>query len=246
MSIPSFHNVPVLAGRPASLVEFSRIYDSAANSFQPIMIFGDSQETLGGAGIDYIDSLNVFANERFGQAPRTPLYPPGLNFSSGNPPARFLGRGVRNGGSSVPPDYSPPNFSGYRTAEAINGVAHVLCPNGEGMTSYEGYRQFFDPTTGGIIFRVFCRTKLSGSAEIIVQERHRDISLPNFGSTLFATYTSSGLNLNGSDDDIVFFDTPALTHDPAEPFFQMRIRGCLLYTSPSPRDRTRSRMPSSA
>ena len=25
-----------------------------------------------------------------------------------------------------------------------------------------------------------------------------------------------------------------------------RIRGCLLYTSPSPRDRTRSRMPSSA
>ena len=25
-----------------------------------------------------------------------------------------------------------------------------------------------------------------------------------------------------------------------------RVRGCLLYTSPSPRDRTRSRMPSSA
>lgn len=225
MSIPSFHNTPILAGRPASLVEFSRIYDSAFNSFQRIAIFGDSQETLGGAGTDYIDSLNVFANERFGQAPQTPLYPPGLNFSSGNPPGRFLGRGVRNGGSSVPATYSPPNFSGYRTAEAINGVVHVLCPNGEGMTSYENYRQFFDPTTEDIIFRVFCRTKSTGSAEIIVQERHRNISLPNFGSTLFATNTSSGLNLNGSDNDIVFYDTPTLTYDPDNPFFQMRIRG---------------------
>ena len=28
--------------------------------------------------------------------------------------------------------------------------------------------------------------------------------------------------------------------------FDMTIGGCLLYTSPSPRDRTRSRMPSSA
>ena len=29
-------------------------------------------------------------------------------------------------------------------------------------------------------------------------------------------------------------------------FFDPRNKGCLLYTSPSPRDRTRSRMPSSA
>jgi len=31
-----------------------------------------------------------------------------------------------------------------------------------------------------------------------------------------------------------------------EDTWQLRYRGCLLYTSPSPRDRTRSRMPSSA
>ena len=30
------------------------------------------------------------------------------------------------------------------------------------------------------------------------------------------------------------------------PYFVAHDRGCLLYTSPSPRDRTRSRMPSSA
>ena len=29
-------------------------------------------------------------------------------------------------------------------------------------------------------------------------------------------------------------------------FMRKNIKGCLLYTSPSPRDRTRSRMPSSA
>ena len=31
-----------------------------------------------------------------------------------------------------------------------------------------------------------------------------------------------------------------------KPFRMIKFRGCLLYTSPSPRDRTRSRMPSSA
>ena len=30
------------------------------------------------------------------------------------------------------------------------------------------------------------------------------------------------------------------------PVVKVRLHGCLLYTSPSPRDRTRSRMPSSA
>ena len=32
----------------------------------------------------------------------------------------------------------------------------------------------------------------------------------------------------------------------SEPVFRANTMGCLLYTSPSPRDRTRSRMPSSA
>ena len=35
--------------------------------------------------------------------------------------------------------------------------------------------------------------------------------------------------------------------DPGSPFTRQAVTGvCLLYTSPSPRDRTRSRMPSSA
>ena len=38
----------------------------------------------------------------------------------------------------------------------------------------------------------------------------------------------------------------ARTQDTARKNTQTRVRGCLLYTSPSPRDRTRSRMPSSA
>ena len=40
---------------------------------------------------------------------------------------------------------------------------------------------------------------------------------------------------------------PALA-DPIkdDEYFTMHSMGCLLYTSPSPRDRTRSRMPSSA
>ena len=41
--------------------------------------------------------------------------------------------------------------------------------------------------------------------------------------------------------DALFTSTDKHTHEAAE-----RIAHCLLYTSPSPRDRTRSRMPSSA
>ena len=57
----------------------------------------------------------------------------------------------------------------------------------------------------------------------------------------------------------LFFINGDITHDKAELLIQLRdkhlknlevpyycIKGCLLYTSPSPRDRTRSRMPSSA
>ena len=39
------------------------------------------------------------------------------------------------------------------------------------------------------------------------------------------------------------FDTELITEITLQP---IRRHGCLLYTSPSPRDRTRSRMPSSA
>ena len=45
--------------------------------------------------------------------------------------------------------------------------------------------------------------------------------------------------------DVVLLNTCAI-RDKAEQKVWTRLRDCLLYTSPSPRDRTRSRMPSSA
>ena len=40
--------------------------------------------------------------------------------------------------------------------------------------------------------------------------------------------------------------TPAICRQALKDIFRRIIETCLLYTSPSPRDRTRSRMPSSA
>ena len=41
-------------------------------------------------------------------------------------------------------------------------------------------------------------------------------------------------------------DYETIIFDPLGEAMELMIKGCLLYTSPSPRDRTRSRMPSSA
>ena len=41
-------------------------------------------------------------------------------------------------------------------------------------------------------------------------------------------------------------ETPGLGAEITKEWFKSSFIGCLLYTSPSPRDRTRSRMPSSA
>ena len=52
---------------------------------------------------------------------------------------------------------------------------------------------------------------------------------------------------NFTDLDLLI-DTNLLTERSGEQFkkFTLTYKDCLLYTSPSPRDRTRSRMPSSA
>ena len=44
----------------------------------------------------------------------------------------------------------------------------------------------------------------------------------------------------------VYGEVPAKLPEHLKTIFWMHPDGCLLYTSPSPRDRTRSRMPSSA
>ena len=58
-----------------------------------------------------------------------------------------------------------------------------------------------------------------------------------------ATYSGSSYAFNGYLADVHFIDGQALA--PTD-FGETDDNGCLLYTSPSPRDRTRSRMPSSA
>ena len=65
------------------------------------------------------------------------------------------------------------------------------------------------------------------------------VGLPNVGkSTLFNALTQA---------DIESENYPFCTIEPNVGIVQLSDRRlCLLYTSPSPRDRTRSRMPSSA
>ena len=65
------------------------------------------------------------------------------------------------------------------------------------------------------------------------------------GSLLFLQHLIHKMEPKGSRIGIVFNGSPLFTGDAGSGESEIR-KCCLLYTSPSPRDRTRSRMPSSA
>ena len=55
------------------------------------------------------------------------------------------------------------------------------------------------------------------------------------------------ISLNTAQDRTLFFDLLPFSLGTVSGYdFKIQLYTCLLYTSPSPRDRTRSRMPSSA
>jgi len=68
-----------------------------------------------------------------------------------------------------------------------------------------------------------------------------DTALPT-GTGYASKYICSQTFLASRNPEVVFHDDVKPTH----PLFSILSNTCLLYTSPSPRDRTRPRMPSSA
>ena len=70
---------------------------------------------------------------------------------------------------------------------------------------------------------------------------------PQVVAILFSTLGSNQTDLEPSNDQLSALESALITcgySELAETVAQLKT--CLLYTSPSPRDRTRSRMPSSA
>ena len=62
------------------------------------------------------------------------------------------------------------------------------------------------------------------------------------GRLMFRSHLLAGENLGAPDFCVTQAGGDVLVHEASD----VEYRFCLLYTSPSPRDRTRSRMPSSA
>ena len=66
-------------------------------------------------------------------------------------------------------------------------------------------------------------------------------------SLSFLTPSSTQTKINSCTTSTNLLSAPKLTpHRPTRRKFLIRFKGCLLYTSPSPRDKRQSRMPSSA
>ena len=63
---------------------------------------------------------------------------------------------------------------------------------------------------------------------------------------VYGTRNEASQILHGKDDRVLVVCGPCSIHDPQSAMEYARLLNCLLYTSPSPRDRQKSRMPSSA
>ena len=89
--------------------------------------------------------------------------------------------------------------------------------------------------------------RLYGGTERIVSYLTEELVRMGHEVTLFASGDSiTAAKLRGCVPTALRLD--ANVHDPIPYYLLMldRVRDCLLYTSPSPRDRQKSRMPSSA
>ena len=71
----------------------------------------------------------------------------------------------------------------------------------------------------------------------------REIEIEKFKSEEYWTISSDFMDENGS---LIQANLSMVNNEKVEKFSFKDSDTCLLYTSPSPRDRTRSRMPSSA
>ena len=90
--------------------------------------------------------------------------------------------------------------------------------------------------------------KIFANSDLVVSLRN-DTTGVSTTQTLTTDYTVSGAGTD-SGGNVTFVTAPASGNtvkiERNLAFTQTTVYTCLLYTSPSPRDRTRSRMPSSA
>ena len=73
-----------------------------------------------------------------------------------------------------------------------------------------------------------------------------DLSVVTFNDLTFDVLSTAGLPIGGDHIDQLIFEHLLFPLLGKGEVWRRMVDGCLLYTSPSPRDRTRSRMPSSA
>ena len=90
-------------------------------------------------------------------------------------------------------------------------------------------------------------SKLESQYKISTQIIAADLSDSNGAETLASKIINEGWALNGLINNAGFGDRGAFTELSLDRQLQMiQLNVCLLYTSPSPRDKRQSRMPSSA
>ena len=117
------------------------------------------------------------------------------------------------------------------------------------FTPQEGPQERFVSCSADIAF--YGGAAGGGKSYALLLDAARDVSNPNYGAVIFRRTTKQVTSEGGLWDtaSTVYLLVGAKPNQSALTFTFPpggRVGFCLLYTSPSPRDRTRSRMPSSA
>ena len=165
----------------------------------------------------------------------------------------------------IPPEVKGKLWQDYSTEKIANNIEFFKFYPGEKWHSFEGYGEnqyFVDPnkfmlTTPGINVETGEYEDFGIPATILANylRDHRVVPEKNdLNSILFLlTPAESTSKMKGLVDHLVRFEKLINEDAPLSKVlpklyakYENRYKGCLLYTSPSPRDLLRSRMPSSA
>lgn len=223
---------PYVGGNYASVIN---MLANSINGHIRMACIGDSREDFqsshGGKHSQY--QINKFLRKKYGRSSELPYahmaFPIG---SSTSVQAYCLNTGHPYQGSAGPTISSllPPRYPYFSTNSGQHSPLCQLLPWGisrSGVPAHidESGALEFDPTRSDVVCDVLCKKNSSGPNELRWIYNPTSNTTQNTFATTVTSGVSTGLELDADSTSIVKFTTPALAHQPANQYAQVKVVG---------------------